>query len=288
MTDDTKQKIDSYINELWDLTTNSDNLTDLYNIYEDDTTVYERIDKDDILKQMFVKIDDIIKNFKDEEHEDILNYLIDELGDVMMSLKRANNEDKQVCIAVHRFEALAHGLNCCLIWQAYHNHRSIHEIIESAKFVFIPQHKLITYIKENHREAFEDIITKLNSANILQPLYDNREFEFEYKWLGSVLDFSYFVALMNGKKFNELYIKEEATRMKGIQWQIFLDAFEVCDGNGKLLRTSNECSNKYSNTFKSNRKSIDFNNPQNEKDPYLNCYKIHKIVKETNKTYFQK
>ena len=146
--------------------------------------------------------------------------------------------------------------------------------------------KLITYIKENHREAFENIITKLNSANILQPLYDN--IRFEYKWLGSVLDFTYFVALMNGEKFHELYLKEETKKTKGIQWQIFLNAFEVHDENGKLIQTSKECSNKYSQTFKSYRTSIDFNDPQNEKEPYLNCYKIHKIIKETNKYYFQR
>ena len=76
MTDDTKHKIDSYVNELWDLIDNKvDNLTDLYNIYEDNPTIYETIDKDDTLKQMFVKIDDIIEYFKDEEHKDIMNYL---------------------------------------------------------------------------------------------------------------------------------------------------------------------------------------------------------------------
>ena len=145
--------------------------------------------------------------------------------------------------------------------------------------------KLITYIKENHREAFEDIITKLNSANILQPLYDN--IRFEYKWLGGVLDFAYFVALLNGKKLTEYYLKEEPKETTGIRWQIFLNAFEVRDKNGMLLEKSNKVVDKYRRFLRSNRTATNFDYPDTEKEPYLNCYKIHKIVKETNKYYFQ-
>lgn len=292
MTEDTKHKIDSYVNELWDLITNSDNLTDLYNMYIKDTkntpiSMYEKINKDDILKQMFVKINDIIKNFEDEEHEDILDYLGEELEKKLgelVPLYQANKEDKQVCIAARRFETLVNELNFTIV-ASYINHKSIRESIASRKLLCRPkQKKLITYIEENHIEAFENIIIRLQREKILQQLYDDN-IQFEYKWLGSVLDFTYFVALLNGKKLTECYLKKVSTT---IQWQIFLNAFMVCDTNGKRLEKSKECSDKYTKTFVSYRTSIDFNDPQNEKEPYLNCYKIHKIIKETNKYYFQR
>ena len=102
----------------------------------------------------------------------------------------------------------------------------------------IVKQKLITYIGSKNQKAFNYIMLRLENTQILETTNST----YEYKWKAEVRDFAYFVSSIQGMKREVNYMAKHLTY---IQWKPFLEAIEVRNQKGKLVKAS-ECSDKIS------------------------------------------
>jgi hypothetical protein len=129
----------------------------------------------------------------------------------------------------------------------------------------VEQKRLITYIDGKKQKVFDYILKKLENAQILETLTNST---YEYKWKAKVRDFAYFVSYIQGKNRNKVdYMNKMNKSSICIQWKPFLEAIEVRNQRGNLVKAS-ECSDKI---------------------PTINCSNLRNSssISKTNETLYQ-